>query len=870
MNTTRANKKERGIALLTAIMALLLLSAVAASMLYSSGLELGIAGNYRDKQVATYAAISALQEAKDRIQPARDDSDPDKIFLPDGLPSLAHPWIIYVVNPKPDETVAPWNPNNTFADTDLCHGAYSKNVLGLTGTEGVPCSGSGSLPPSGCTPGTTGCWYSVYNNASSSYTGVFKQAMPLNYKWMRIMLKADNMTPVPVGTSPSGTQVCWDGHNQMPLPAGYTADCMPVGGLAKINVTNGGNGYDPSNPPTITIGPPAAGGTQAAAQAVITASPADKVGSVSVTNPGSAYDKAPTVQLTGGGGSGATAKAVVVQGPGVQSATLNSSGPGCYSGSTGPTLTVSGGGGGSGATFNVGMTAGYDCIAAWSVSISSGCHNLKGTSATITGNGGFSGTVKFSSQGSVGISTAHIDNPGSGITTLAGYKFDTSSLGNNCSLTISGTPGYSVQSIGVTQHGFNYTTAPGITFQQPDSGTPPTATTTLGPMPSTVGQIARIDVTNRGSGYTSAPTVVITPVSNGSGGAAVAALGQMGYVSAINLTNPGSHYWKVPTVTVGTPGTGAAGTAILGNTNFLSPVVSITAMAKTPLGTRAMSQMEVAAELRGSGFNLGGALTLDGPSPDFGTPQSNGFVINGNDLDSCGNGKVPAHPAIGVYDDPNNPTNPTALSTVIGELGKPQNYIGAHTAPDVENVFASLGDKGTTPEGVQAVADAVASLADYPDHYKIGNQTDSTVDMGAPDRPVTLYIDGDFTASGSTHGYGILLVTGNVVFSGNWSWDGLILVIGQGSFVANGGGNGQINGTVFIAKTKGTPAAGALPSTGTLLDTLGSPTADFQGGGGNGIRYDHCLADAYMAQIPYVPPPSSKPLRVLSVHTLSY
>lgn len=875
MNRAIGKNKQSGVALVFAILALALLSAIGAAMLYSSGLELGIAGNYRDKQVATYAAISGLQEAKDRILQSRDDADIEKIFMPDGLPSLNQPNIIYVINPKDGETVAPWDPSNKYADTDLCHGDYAKYVLGLSGKHGVPCSGSNAFPAGACTPGSAGCWYTVYNN--STYAGKYHEATPLDYKWVRIMLKTDNMTPVPVIQTPetttSGKQVCWDGHNQLPNPAGYTPDCMPIGALARIDVTAGGDGYDLSNPPTITIGPPASGGTQATAQAVIKASPTDKVGSVSVTDPGSGYDKPPAVTLTGGGGSGATAVATIVTGPGVESATLTSPGPGCYASASGPTVSLTGGGG-SGAAVDVTMTQAKDCIAAWTV-VSSGCKEYENTTQTITGGGGFSGSVKFyPRQGNnAPVGSATIVNPGSGITTLNGYTF---SKLTSCTLSITPTLGYAVTDVKVTAKGTNYTTPPTVNFQLPNSGSKPTATATLGPMPTNVGQIAGIKVVNGGSGYTSAPTVVLTPTGNGAGGAAIAALAQMGYISAINLTYAGSHYWKVPSVIIGTPGTGAMGKAILSKTSFYTPVVSITSLAMTPMGTRAMEQMEAAPEL--PGLNLGGALTLDGPAPDFGSPSSQQFVINGNDADSCGNGKKPAQAAIGVYDDPNNPTTPTAMSEVISELKKPANYIGAKSAPDVENIFASLGDSGATPEGAEALAGGVLSLADDaertdpggPPHKYYGDQTDSTVYIGTAGHPTVLYIDGNFTASGSTHGYGILLVTGNVVFSGNWSWDGLILVIGQGSFVANGGGNGQINGTVFIAKTKGTPPTGQPPSAGTLLPSLGSPVADFSGGGGNGIRYDHCLADDYMAQIPFVPPPSTKPLKVLSTHSLNY
>jgi len=72
---------------------------------------------------------------------------------------------------------------------------------------------------------------------------------------------------------------------------------------------------------------------------------------------------------------------------------------------------------------------------------------------------------------------------------------------------------------------------------------------------------------------------------------------------------------------------------------------------------------------------------------------------------------------------------------------------------------------------------------------------------------------------------------------GNVGWNGLVLVIGKGNFVGNGGGNNSYNGAVVVAKT--------LDSSGNPLATLGAPTFNFSGGGGNGINYSSgCIAQA--------------------------
>ena len=55
-----------------------------------------------------------------------------------------------------------------------------------------------------------------------------------------------------------------------------------------------------------------------------------------------------------------------------------------------------------------------------------------------------------------------------------------------------------------------------------------------------------------------------------------------------------------------------------------------------------------------------------------------------------------------------------------------------------------------------------------------------------------------------------------------------------------------------------------------LLTTNGSPTINWNGGGNNGILYDHCWATNIMSKVPYDAPPSTKPLKVLSMRTLPY
>ena len=69
-------------------------------------------------------------------------------------------------------------------------------------------------------------------------------------------------------------------------------------------------------------------------------------------------------------------------------------------------------------------------------------------------------------------------------------------------------------------------------------------------------------------------------------------------------------------------------------------------------------------------------------------------------------------------------------------------------------------------------------------------------------------------------GYGLLVVTGNLKYDPDASWQGVILVIGQGNFVSTKNGTGEIDGAVFIAKTR--DASGNL-----LPDSAGLGAASF-------------------------------------------
>jgi|SRR5882757_6503687 len=100
-NRIHKNRSESGIALLIAIFVLLLISAVAISLVVSAGTESSLAGNYRNTMSASYAAAAGIEEARGRLLPG----NPAPLALPlVGAPAyLPANQVVYITNPAVGE-----------------------------------------------------------------------------------------------------------------------------------------------------------------------------------------------------------------------------------------------------------------------------------------------------------------------------------------------------------------------------------------------------------------------------------------------------------------------------------------------------------------------------------------------------------------------------------------------------------------------------------------------------------------------------------------------------------------------------------------------------------------------------------------------
>ena len=277
-----------------------------------------------------------------------------------------------------------------------------------------------------------------------------------------------------------------------------------------------------------------------------------------------------------------------------------------------------------------------------------------------------------------------------------------------------------------------------------------------------------------------------------------------------------------------------------------SPVYLVTSLAVTPQGSRRIGQYEVS----GMSFTPPpAALGLDGPAASFSPrPSSNVWSANGNDTGvagytasggtgTCTPSAIAQVPAVGTGDA----TGVTTIDTAIAQNpNRSANYTGAGGTPSVVNQgptgTGQWGGQWSSPSQLDNLVNTLANAADVTYSCGIGAPCSPSGAVGTNANPQITYVSGDFNY-GSTSGAGVLVVTGTLFLAGNASFNGLILVIGQGTVSESGGGNGNFNGTVFLAKTHS-----SIPPYPELA-TLDSPLISWNGGGGATVQYNSCWAN---------------------------
>ena len=244
MPKTWNKKSERGVALLVALFALILIAAVGLGMIFSSNGEMSVNNSFRQNHLAYFAARSGLEEARDRMRyKSTDVTNPVALGISDLLPTnpigQANS-VLYINNVA---GVDPTNfGNNTYFDDELCHDINNPGIIANSpGAFNIKCPHNANSIPSAA-------GWAVQMNAEPIAGGG-----KIPYAWTRINLKlqegtnpwcvlglglpggsAANCNPA-TGPDASADQICYDGTREFVL-----TDAMPLrdapGGMGGLSL----------------------------------------------------------------------------------------------------------------------------------------------------------------------------------------------------------------------------------------------------------------------------------------------------------------------------------------------------------------------------------------------------------------------------------------------------------------------------------------------------------------------------------------------------------------------------------------------------------------------------------------------------------
>jgi Tfp pilus assembly protein PilX len=198
--------KERGITLILAILALLMLTAIAATFLYMSTAETSISGNFKTEESNYFAARAGVEEARDRMLTNTAAGYSISGSLPTVLPNNGQ-GVLYLLQTgvSVGKIVTA---GNSVTDDELCHD-YTIGSISQSSSPNVSCTATGQPGVPG-----TGLWYNTVNSFSQTNPSWY---FPLDYKWVRVSLKGNNSNKAyPVDGNASNSQiVCWNGTSEV-------------------------------------------------------------------------------------------------------------------------------------------------------------------------------------------------------------------------------------------------------------------------------------------------------------------------------------------------------------------------------------------------------------------------------------------------------------------------------------------------------------------------------------------------------------------------------------------------------------------------------------------------------------------------------
>jgi len=220
--------KERGVAMVVAMLALMVLAAIGIGFMFMADTENSVNNNYRTSQAAYFAARGGAENVRLLLAPSGFlNASATALDMPNSGDNKS---AIYVVNPNSSETAAGINPttggsgatinSNPYLDDELCLEQYT--ALGLSAPSGSACSGSSQLM-------SNNTYFTVPATTTTQIPST-GQTDALLFKWVRITNKQNLMgilsqsgaTKYVDSSKPANLQVCFDGTVERVIPSGQT------------------------------------------------------------------------------------------------------------------------------------------------------------------------------------------------------------------------------------------------------------------------------------------------------------------------------------------------------------------------------------------------------------------------------------------------------------------------------------------------------------------------------------------------------------------------------------------------------------------------------------------------------------------------
>ncbi len=222
MKSTIRSKRERGVAMLVALLSLLLLAAIGMGLMFMADTENSVNNNYRDAQKAYFAARAGAENVRVLLAPGGPlNGSANGLAMPNPNSTAG---VIYVENPNATEAIDPTSGGN-YVDSELCQEQFTNFVNnGVTATAG-PC------------PGVPAGYFSSPTTLTSNDIPGLKGTNALAFKWVRITNKQDFMgllnqsvdgTAGSATAASAGQQVCWNGTREIPAAPGTCGNLTPV------------------------------------------------------------------------------------------------------------------------------------------------------------------------------------------------------------------------------------------------------------------------------------------------------------------------------------------------------------------------------------------------------------------------------------------------------------------------------------------------------------------------------------------------------------------------------------------------------------------------------------------------------------------